>query len=363
MILINDLKRHCDATADVIDTAVNRVIESGRFVLGRECADFESAFASYCGVDHCIGLGNGTDALELALRALGVRRGSRVATVANAGFYTTAVLQIIGAMPVYVDVDENSHLMNIGRLEEVLHEGDLAAIVVTHLYGRLHQMERIAGLAQRAGVPVLEDCAQAHGARRDGRRAGSFGDAAAFSFYPTKNLGALGDGGAVVTRHERVAEEVRRLRQYGWVSKYHVGMLGGRNSRLDELQAAVLQGKLPLLDGWNARRRSIAARYGVAFRRFGMPCPDRTSDDDVVHLYVIRTPRRDKLRERLQKAGVEADVHYPVPDTRQPCWGEDRKWPVLPVTERLAGEVLTLPCYPELTDQEVDKVISVVTEA
>ena len=362
IILINDLKRHRDATADVIDAAVRRVVESGRFVMGPECLAFESAFASYCGVDHCVGLGNGTDAIELALRALGVCAGSRVVTVANAGFYTTAVLQIIGATPVYVDVDEGSHLMSMRGLEEALAHGDVAAIVVTHLYGRLHQMEAIMALAQHAGVPVLEDCAQAHGARRSGRMAGSFGDAGAFSFYPTKNLGALGDGGAVVTRHGHIAEEVRRLRQYGWDSKYRVSRLGGRNSRLDELQAAVLRGKLSLLDSWNARRRHIAARYTSAFQPHGIACRETASEEDVVHLYVIRSAQRDALRERLQRAGIEAEVHYPIPDTRQPCWGPQSEWPVLPVTERLADEILTLPCYPELGDREVDKVISVVIE-
>ena len=362
MILINDLKRHREATQEIIDAAWRRVVESGRFILGPECLAFESAFASYCGLDHCVGVGNGTDAIELALRALGVRAGSRVVTVANAGFYTTAVLRVIGATPVYVDVDEGSHLMSVGGLEEALSQGNIAAIVVTHLYGRLHEMDAIMRLAHGAAVPVLEDCAQAHGARCNGRSAGSFGDAGAFSFYPTKNLGALGDAGAVVTTHEHIAEALRRLRQYGWDAKYRVSEVNGRNSRLDELQAAVLRGKLSRLDSWNARRRAVADRYTAAFRDAGIACRDKARDNDVAHLYVVRSTRRDALRERLRRGGVEADVHYPIPDTRQPCWASDRKWPSLPVTERLANEVLTLPCYPELTDHEIDKVISMVIE-
>jgi dTDP-3-amino-2,3,6-trideoxy-4-keto-D-glucose/dTDP-3-amino-3,4,6-trideoxy-alpha-D-glucose/dTDP-2,6-dideoxy-D-kanosamine transaminase len=362
MILLNDLGRHQAANADVISVALERTLKSGWFILGRECKAFEADFAAYCGVSHCVALGNGTDALELALRAVGVTQGSRVATVANAGFYSTAALQMIGAAPVFVDVDESSFLMSVTHLEQALARDDLDALVVTHLYGRLGDMERIMWLAGRAGTPVVEDCAQAHGASRNGRRAGSFGDVAAFSFYPTKNLGALGDAGAVVTRHAAVAQSVQKLRQYGWGSKYCVETLGGRNSRMDELQAAVLRAKLPRLDGWNARRREIAARYTQRLQRSGLSCPEVSGDDYVAHLYVVRTDRRDELREKLASADIATDVHYPVPDTKQRCWPPDREWPRLAVTERLAAEVLSLPCYPELSDEEVQTVISTMLE-
>lgn len=364
MIPLNDLKRHQAAHDATVRQAVARVLDSGWFVLGPECNAFEAEFAAYCGVGHCIGVANGTDAIELALRALGVAADSRVATVANAGFYTSTALGAIGAQPVYVDVDESTHLMDTARLEAALGAERLDAVVVTHLYGRLHDdIGHIVQLAARRGVPVLEDCAQAHGARRDGRSAGSFGDAAAFSFYPTKNLGALGDGGAVATQRADVAASVRRLRQYGWESKYRVAVAGGRNSRLDEMQAAILRAKLTLLDGWNARRRQIAARYGKALRAAGIACPAPSGEEYVAHLYVIRADARDALRERLAAAGVGTDVHYPISDTRQPCWGAETQWPALPVTERLAAQVLSLPCYPELTDEEVDTVIAAVLAA
>ena len=362
MILLNDLARHTASNADAIAASVERVTRSGWFILGAECRAFEAEFAAYCGVDHCIGLGNGTDAIELALRALGVQHGSRVATVANAGFYTTAALQLIGATPLFIDVDEKSCLMDLADLEATLVRERPAAIVITHLYGLLHDMDRVMELARRAGIPVLEDCAQAHGASRNGRMAGTFADAGVFSFYPTKNLGALGDAGAVVTTRPELAEQVRQLRQYGWTSKYRVHTLGGRNSRMDELQAAILRSKLPRLNGWNARRRQIAEHYTASFRSTGIGCPDSFGTHYVAHLYVIRTKSRDRVQERLKNAHIATEVHYPVPDTKQPCWTAPEQWPQLPVTERLASEILSLPCYPELTDQEVETVIAAVLE-
>jgi len=359
MLLINDLRRHQEAVAGAIGESLARVAQSGWFVLGAEGEAFEAAFAAYCGTPHAIGVANGTDALELALKALGVKAGDRVATVANAGFYACTALNAIGAAPLFVDVDAESQLMDLDALETALGQHPVAAIVVTHLYGRLHDMDRLAALSRRFATPLLEDCAQAHGAARDGRRAGSFGDAAAFSFYPTKNLGALGDGGAVVTRRADVDEAVRALRQYGWSGKYEVSRAGGRNSRLDELQAAVLRAKLPRLDGWNARRREISARYSQGISHPEVRTPPVSGEDDVAHLYVVRTARRDALRAHLKSAGVAADVHYPIPDHRQPCWA-GRLDVRLPVTEELAGEVLTLPCFPELTHAEVDQVIAAV---
>jgi dTDP-4-amino-4,6-dideoxygalactose transaminase len=362
MIRFNDLRRHQTSNADLIGIALDRTVKSGWFILGKECEGFEREFAAYCGVPHCIALANGTDALELALRAVGVEQGSRVATVANAGFYSTAALHLIGAVPVFVDVDESSLLMSEPDLEQVLIRHDLDAVVVTHLYGRLHDMERILWLARRTGTPVVEDCAQAHGATRNGRRAGSFGDVAAFSFYPTKNLGALGDAGAVVTRYATIAERVAKLRQYGWGAKYRVDMLGGRNSRMDEVQAAVLRAKLPRLDSWNARRRQIAARYTECLQASGMVCPQVSGEDYVAHLYVVRTKLRDGLRQKLASVDIGTEVHYPVPDTKQRCWPPGRDWPHLPVTEQVAAEVLSLPCYPELSDEEVQAVISAVSK-
>ncbi|GGO65566.1 DegT/DnrJ/EryC1/StrS family aminotransferase [Nonomuraea cavernae] len=357
-VLINDLGRHAFSTGAAVRDAVERVLGSGWYVLGAEGKAFEREFAAYCGAAHCVGVANGTDAIELGLRALGVGPGSRVATVANAGFYTTTALLALGARPVFVDVDPDTKLMRPAELERAAAGGGLDAVVVTHLFGLLHDMDAILDVAAHAGVPVFEDCAQSHGAARDGRRAGTFGVAAAFSFYPTKNLGALGDAGAVVTGDAHVAERVRRLRQYGWESKYRAGPGGGRNSRLDEMQAAVLRAKLPFLDSWNDRRRAIAARYSREIAHPKIQCPPVHGEEFVGHLYVVVSDDREALRARLASACVLSDVHYPVPDHRQPALAGLGDPAELPVTDALAGSILTLPCYPELSDGEVTRVIS-----
>jgi dTDP-4-amino-4,6-dideoxygalactose transaminase len=235
---------------------------------------------------------------------------------------------------------------------------DVDAVVVTHLYGRLAAVEAIVECATRHAKPVVEDCAQAHGASCAGRRAGSFGACGCFSFYPTKNLGALGDGGAVVTADDALADEVRTLRQYGWTKKYEVSVRGGRNSRLDELQAAVLRAKLPWLDGWNAARGAIAARYRAGLADLGVLLPSVADDGDVAHLFVVRHARRDDLRRALDAAGIGSDVHYPIPDHRQSVRAAPA--PSLPETEAACAEVLTLPCFPGLAPDAVDRVVAVV---
>jgi dTDP-4-amino-4,6-dideoxygalactose transaminase len=337
--------------------AIERVMASRHYVLGKEVDAFEHAFADYCGTRHCIGVANGTDALELALRALGIRRASRVATVANAGYYTCTALDAIGAEPVFVDVDE-SLTMSPAALARVI--ADVDAVVVTHLYGRLAAVDAIVECATRHAKPVVEDCAQAHGAARAGRRAGSFGTLGCFSFYPTKNLGALGDGGAIVTSDEALAGDVRRLRQYGWSKKYEVSVRGGRNSRLDELQAAVLRKKLPHLDAWNAERRAIAARYRAGMADRGVLLPAIGDDGDVAHLFVVRHARRDALRQALDAAGIASDVHYPIPDHRQGVRAQPAT--PLPVTEAACAEVLTLPCFPGLAPDAADRVVAAVRD-
>jgi dTDP-4-amino-4,6-dideoxygalactose transaminase len=359
-ILLNDLGRHANATADDVNQSVGRVLARGWYILGREGESFEKAFAAYCGVAHCVGVANGTDAIELGLRALGVSSGSRVVTVANAGLYTTTALLAIGAEPVFIDVDRSTHLLDIRDLECMLREGPISAVVVTHLFGLLHDMDVLLAVTSRYGVQVFEDCAQAHGAKRNGRSAGSFGAAASFSFYPTKNLGALGDGGAVVTNDDAVAEQVRQLRQYGWDSKYRARRRGGRNSRLDEIQAAVLSTKLPYLDGWNQRRREIAGRYSREIVHPDVHCPPVRDGEFVAHLYVVTSARRDALKAHLAASAITTDIHYPVPDYKQRSLEDLRSWPELPVTSELARTILTLPCYPELTDEEVSRVISCV---
>jgi dTDP-4-amino-4,6-dideoxygalactose transaminase len=359
---LNDLQRHNAALTSELNEAMARVSASGYYILGPEVEAFESEFAAFCGVHFAVGVANGTDALELAVRALGIGPGDQVATVANAGAYSTTAILAAGAHPVYVDVQLDTACMDPAALERAI-TLRTRAVIVTHLYGRLAGMPALLEVTARAGIPVIEDCAQAHGAEQGGQRAGSFGALACFSFYPTKNLGALGDGGAVVTSREDLAERVRALRQYGWIQRFRADFSGGRNSRLDSLQAAFLRAKLPHVEGWNARRREIAAAYNRAFAPMGLGVPD-LGPHHVAHLYVIRHGGRDDLREKLRASGVSCDVHYPVPDYRQPSLaGQPFANVRLPVTERLVSEILTLPCFPEITDKELSHVIASVRAA
>jgi len=335
--------------------AAARVLASGWYVLGEEVSAFEGEFARFCGTRHCVGVGNGTDALELALRATGVDRGDRVAIVANAGYYASTALAAIGAEPMFVDVDETLTMSPVSLAASIQR---VDAVVVTHLYGRLAAIEPIVALAKDRGIPVIDDCAQAHGAARNGQRAGSFATTGCFSFYPTKNLGALGDGGAVVTSSDAVSERVRSLRQYGWSAKYRVEHRGGRNTRLDELQAAFLRVKLPRVAAWNAARVSIARRYQRALSGLGITLPDFSDDEYVAHLFVIRVQHREALRACLAEAGIGTDVHYPIPDHRQPVHAVDDV--ELPVTETACREVVSLPCYPGLSPMDVDRIVGLV---
>ncbi len=337
--------------------AVAEVMTSGWYVLGTRVSEFEHAFASFCGTLEAVGVANGTDAIELSLRAAGVSQGDEVATVANAGGYGTCSILNAGAMPTFVDVDRAGMTMDPARLEASL-TPRCKAILVTHLYGRMADMADILAIGAARGIPVLEDCAQAHGAVWSGRRAGSLGAAGCFSFYPTKNLGACGDAGAVVTSDPALAVRLRQLRQYGWSEKYASTEPRGRNSRLDEIQAAILSRKLPRLPEWNERRLRIAERYRQAIRHPHIEMPQMEPGRHVAHLYVVRTARRDSLRQHLREREIAAEVHYPIPDHHQPAFRSLFAGVRLPVTEKLAQEVLTLPCFPELTDEEVDRVIS-----
>lgn len=353
---INDLSLHNNAIAPALRSAANRVIDSGWYAMGSEVAAFEKAFAEYCGTADAIGVANGTDAIELALRAVGIAVNDEVITVANAGFYSSTAIRAIGAKPVYVDVLEKNFLMDLDCVAATI-TSKTKAIIVTHLFGQLAEMEPLCALAKKHGVTLIEDCAQSHGAQAEnGKRAGSFGDIAAFSFFPTKNLGALGDGGAVVTFNAELASRVRSLRQYGWTSKYAVADSGARNSRLDEMQAALLSVKLPLLDSWNEKRRAIAKRYAEKIQHNAVRVPNITGVDHVAHLYVIRCQQRDALKKYLHDHGIATDIHYPVLDYHQPVACAAYPSVTLPVSEKLRDEILTLPCYPELTLAEVDTV-------
>ncbi|HZT37903.1 MAG TPA: DegT/DnrJ/EryC1/StrS family aminotransferase [Bryobacteraceae bacterium] len=359
-IPINDLARHNAPLSKRLVDAIGRVAAAGPYILGPRARDFESAFAEYCGAAHCVGTANGTDALELALRACGVAPGQYVITVANAGGYSTSAILAAGALPAYVDIDPVTLLIDMHQVANAIRPG-IAAIIATHLYGRMVDMPSLLDIAGRAGVPIIEDCAQAHGARLMGKAAGSWGACGCFSFYPTKNLGALGDGGAVVSNDRAIAAAVRELRQYGWRDRFRVTREGGRNSRLDELQAAVLLEKLPLLDGWNERRRDIAAFYRRELDGCGIQLLPDCGAADAAHLFVARLKRRDRVRARLSELGIGADVHYPVPDHRQEGWSRNQWAAVfLPQTETACAEVLTLPCFPELTDEEAAEVVRAV---
>ena len=357
---LNDCRRQSVVLAGELEEAARRVIAGGWYVHGREHDAFEREWAAYCGRGHCIGVANGTDALELSLRALGCGPGDEVITVANAGGYTTAATLAVGAAPVLIDVERHTLTMSPERAAAAIGPRT-KAIVLTHLYGYLGPVEALCKLATERGVALVEDCAQAHGAMRGGRRAGSFGALAAFSFYPTKNLGALGDAGAIVTDDAGLAARLRALRQYGWETQYRVIERGGRNSRLDELQAAFLRCKLPHLDGWNARRRAIVDRYCEATKGGSLRIVHAPADNYVAHLCVARHPNRDEARRRIKSFGVSTAIHYPLADHQQPAFQAAIRRPVeLPVTDRAQAEILTLPCFAEMTAEEIDAVCAAI---
>jgi dTDP-3-amino-2,3,6-trideoxy-4-keto-D-glucose/dTDP-3-amino-3,4,6-trideoxy-alpha-D-glucose/dTDP-2,6-dideoxy-D-kanosamine transaminase len=358
-IPLNDLARQNRLIRAELVGAAGRVIERGWYILGTEGAAFEAAFASYCGVPHAGGVANGTDAIELALRAVGVGAGHRVATVANAGFYSSSSIRAIGAQPVYVDVVPETYSMSIDSLKRELARAAVQAVIATHLYGRLADIEAIAEICKPLGIPVIEDCAQAHGASRGGRVAGSFGAAGCFSFYPTKNLGALGDGGMVTTSDSAIARCLRELRQYGWDKKYQVSRSGGRNSRLDELQAALLLAKLPYLDRWNEDRRKIARRYSAEIRTSGVRFTKDFGADNVAHLFVVRCEDRDGFIRHLEMHGIDSDIHYPIPDHLQSVCVTGAA-EALTETERLAGEIVTIPCFNGMEEKEISQVITAI---
>lgn len=339
-----------------IDDALRRVNASGRYILGPEVEAFEAEFAAYVGVKHCIGVANGTDALRLAVEAAVAPEARQAVTVSMSATATVAALVSAGKTPRMVDIHPDDYTLDPAALAGVSEAG--ACVVPVHLYGQPARLAEILRWAEGRGAVVIEDCAQAHGALLDGRRVGSFGTAAAFSFYPTKNLGALGDGGAVVTDSDAVAERVRLLRMYGWRERYISDIHGG-NSRLDEMQAAILRVKLRYLDAANARRVQIAGVYTAALAGLGLKLPP---SGGVYHQYVVCHPRRDQLRRLLEGRGVGTSVLYPVPIHRQPAYA-GLPASELPVSDELARTLLCLPMYPELTDAEVEHVCAAVRGA
>ena len=355
MLLPADPKASFLAHADEIRAAIERVLASGQYILGPEVDLFEKEFSAYQDGGYTIAVANGTEAIELALRAAGVKPGDFVATVANTVTATVSAIEQIGAKPMFVEIDPASMTLSPAALAVVLaNRSDIKAILPVHLYGQPADMPAIMALATRTNIKVIEDCAQAHGAAIAGQRVGTFGDLAAFSFYPTKNLGALGDGGAVFTRDENFASQVRLLRQYGWRERY-ISEIPGRNSRLDEVQAAILRVKLRYLETENEARRALAEKYLTRLQGTTLRLPKpATGITHVFHQFTVRSPKREALRAYLHERGIACGVLYPVPVHRQPAFADAAL--VLPETERACGEVLNLPCHPAVTMADVDRV-------
>jgi len=336
--------------------AAEAVIEKGMYILGDEVSFFEKEFARYIGVNYCIGVANGTDALAIGLRGLGVKADEEVITVSHSAVATVAAIEMARAVPVFADIEPNTGCIDPNKIENLI-SPKTKVIIPVHIYGQPARIKEIIALAHNNGIKVLEDCAQAHGAKVDGKKVGSFGDAAAFSFYPTKNLGAIGDGGAVVTNSPDVFENILALRQYGWHRRY-ISDFPGVNSRLDELQAAFLRIKLRELDKDNARRNEIASRYTSVIEKLKIKAPISVSNNyHAYHLYVIESENRDELAKFLNSKGIGTALHYPLPIHLQPAYkGRIRGGDALHQTELLYKNILSIPMYPELSELDVERV-------
>ncbi len=358
----NDLLRGMTRDREAVLEATAAVIDSGYAVLGSQHAAFEKELAAYLGAADAVGVATGTDALELAIKAVMPEGRSVVLTAANAGAYTSTATVRAGFTPRYADVDPQTLCLSAKTIVEALSD-DVGVVVVTHLYGFLGELAEIRAVCDERGVSLVEDCAQAIGAARPDGHASTFGHAATFSFYPTKNLGAIGDGGAVVPGTPEIAERVRQLRQYGWQGKYNAALVGGTNSRLDELQAAFLRIRLPLVDGFNQRRRDIISRYVEAASGLEpslLTVLPAVGSAHAAHLAIARSTRRDEVREQLGAAGVPTDVHFPLPDYEQPAFARFAPQASLPATSEACRQVLSLPLFPELRDDEVDVVVEAI---
>ena len=357
-----DLKTQYQNLRADMDAALSRVLESGVFILDREVRAFEAEFSTYCGSAFGMGVGSGTDALLLALLAGGIKAGDEVITVSHTAVATVAAIELCGARPVLVDIDPQRYTMLPEQFEAAITPRTRAVIPV-HLYGCPVDLAPILEIARQSEIFVVEDCAQAHGAMYKGQRVGTFGQMGAFSFYPTKNLGAYGDGGGLVTDNPDLAKQVALLRQYGWQERY-ISKIKGINSRLDELQAAILRAKLPHLDAWNTRRRTLASLYSELLQGCNLTLPCEPVDvEHVYHQYVIQHPQRDALKAFLFEKGIYTYIHYPVPVHLQPAYADLGYAPgSLPFTEQAAAQVLSLPLYPEMSDDLVHQVSETIIQ-
>ena len=357
-----DLQAQYQALHSEVLTALEKICASSGFAQGPATSDFEAQFGSYCGVDHCVSVNSGTSALHLALRCLNVGPGDEVVTVAMTFIATAWAISYVGAKPVFVDVDPVRRTMDPDQLEAAI-TPHTKAIIPVHLYGMPAEMDRIMAIAERHGLPVIEDAAQAHGAKYRGKRVGQFGRIACFSFYPSKNLGAYGEGGALITNDASIAYRARSQRDHAQSQKYFHDEIG-YNYRMDSFQAAVLSIKLKHLDAWNAARVERARSYTKLLEGSSYKVPANVSDSECVwHCYVIETLQRDRVHSALQDAGIQTAVHYPLPIHRQKAYAHlEYKSGDLPVTEALCEHCLSLPIYPELSKEKISRVVSILLD-
>jgi dTDP-4-amino-4,6-dideoxygalactose transaminase len=364
MVPFFDLTRQYKRIEEEILSATKRVYEKGRFILGEEVSVFEEEFSHYCGVRYGVGVDSGTDALQLALKAVGVGEGDEVITVAHSFIATALAISQTGAKPLFVDIDPETYTMDPNALEQFLRHRKkkserqkIKVILPVHLYGHPAEMDAIMDIADRYQLTLIEDACQAHGAEYQGRKVGSFGLLSCFSFYPTKNLGGYGDGGMVVTDDKKLFEKLRLLRCYGEKRKYEHVLKGG-NNRLDEIQAAILRVKLKYLDQWNEERRKRVLIYKKMLEHTGVICPtEKEQAKHVYHLFVIRTKKRNPLQTFLKEKGIGTLIHYPIPIHLQKAFRElGYRRGDLPLTEQYAREILSLPFFPEMTESEIEGV-------
>ena len=360
IVPFGELKRNYLACQTEIDTAIARATGSGWYLFGKEQENFERNFAHYCQTEYGIGVASGTDAIQIALSACQIGLGDDVLTTSNTCVPTIVGIEATGAKCIFVDIDPETYTITPDLIESRI-TPQTKAIVVVHLYGQCADMEPITEIARKNDLKVIEDCAQAHGATYQGKKAGSLGDVAAFSFYPSKNLGALGDAGMVITSNETVTNRAKILRNYGQDGKYH-HVFKGTNSRLDEIQAAILDTKLAFLDSWNSRRQEIAEQYLEGLKNCNIDLPYSVKHGQHAwHLFVVRVANREQFRQKLAESGVDTGIHYPSPVHLQPAYEEYKdQGKYLPTTEKQASHLVSLPIFPELTNEEVNYVIQVV---
>lgn len=373
MIPFVNLTEQYLAIKEEIDQAISRVLNRGWFILGEELASFEEAFAMYCHANHAVGVGSGTEALHLSLLACGVEPGDDVITVPNTAVPTVSAIDFANAKPVFVDIDPETYTMDPNRLDEYMKKIDKSsdsrsvkkpkAVIPVHLYGHPADMDPIVDIARKYEMKVIEDACQAHGTEYKGKKAGSMGDAGCFSFYPTKNLGAYGDSGMVITDDKDIAEKLRMVRNYGEEKKYY-NVIRGFNSRLDEIHAAILRVKLNHLDKWNEIRRDHAGLYNSLLKDSPITTPlEKEYAKHVFHLYVIRANERDKLQEWLKNKGIVTSIHYPAPIHFQPAYQDlGYKKGDFPISEKSVSQILSLPMYPELTENQIESICQAIRD-